>query len=117
MVFMFIVGISFGFNGPIPLLVRELVEENEYVDATGLLCFCTGCFASLGPPSAGWIYDSTGSYTPAFILTGSVSVAVGLLMFVDICCWGKASQHVSVNQSDQVTRRQSLGVTMFITAV
>ncbi|XP_065839754.1 monocarboxylate transporter 13-like isoform X2 [Oscarella lobularis] len=92
MLFMFFIGVSVGFNGPIPVVVRRLVEENEAIDAVAILSLIAGFMSSLGPPVAGWIYDHSGHYTSAFIMSGSVSLTAGLLLFVDVVFFEKRSR-------------------------
>ena len=60
MLFMFFIGVSVGFNGPIPVVVRRLVEENEAIDAVAILSLIAGFMSSLGPPVAGKPFDCIG---------------------------------------------------------
>ena len=71
------------FGGAFPamfgLLLADLFGLNRTVAAMGMsqLVFALGTF--LGSPISGWIYDTSGSYVPAFALAGG-SLVVGALV-------------------------------------
>ncbi|XP_022781341.1 monocarboxylate transporter 12-like [Stylophora pistillata] len=64
------------------VLVLTSVQEGQKARAFGLWLFCLSVIMACGPPLAGYIADSTGSYAPAFYLAGSSIVTGASAFFV-----------------------------------
>lgn len=74
-------GLFFGFQlGVLAVVTSELFGVERLTSAYGYLMFGNGAGAMMGPPIAGWIYDSTQSYEVAFILGGVVTVISAIIL-------------------------------------
>ncbi len=76
-------GILFGLVGSMttvtpPYLTALIVGRRNYSTIYGLLSLSYGLGAAMGPVIAGKIYDSTGSYNPAWIAFGVISLIAAL---------------------------------------
>ena len=77
--------IAFGFSyGAVaslfPAIVADFFGREQAGSLVGLLFAMSGSMAALGPLGAGFIYDRTGSYDPAWVASAALNVvALGLL--------------------------------------
>jgi len=77
--------IAFGFSyGAVaslfPAIVADFFGREQAGSLVGLLFAMSGSMAALGPLGAGFIYDRTGSYGPAWVASAALNVvALGLL--------------------------------------
>ena len=77
--------IAFGFSyGAVaslfPAIVADFFGRERAGSLVGLLFAMSGSMAALGPLGAGFIYDRTGSYGPAWVASAALNVvALGLL--------------------------------------
>jgi MFS family permease len=77
--------VAFGFSyGAIsalfPAIVADFFGRERAGSLVGLLFAMSGSMAALGPLGAGFIYDRTGSYGPAWVASAALNVvALGLL--------------------------------------
>jgi len=77
--------ITFGFSyGAVsalfPAMVADFFGRGQAGSLVGLLFAMAGSMAAWGPLSAGFIYDRTGSYGPAWVLSAALNVvALGVL--------------------------------------
>ena len=75
--------IGFGMGGTVPLqgtLTGEAFGRLSYGKALGLLRPVQTPFSFIGVPFAGWVYDVTGSYQPAFLVFTGVYVLAGVVI-------------------------------------
>ncbi len=73
---------GFGYGGTttvFPAIVGDRFGRAHAGAIVGLLFAGAGSLAAVGPFMAAWIYDSTGSYRPAFVLSAAAN-AVGLIL-------------------------------------
>jgi MFS family permease len=84
--------------GAIP---AELFQGKHFGTIFGTLSSASILGAACGPWLTGWVYDRTGSYTPAFWL------AIGLCLISIACIWLAAPRKVRV-VAGQVARLQAL---------
>jgi len=80
-VFLIIRGLSGGMLSPIlTVILGRYYGRNSFGSIFGVFRACLGPFSFLAPVYAGWVYDTTGSYTKAFtqftvlLLISSVSL-------------------------------------------
>jgi MFS family permease len=77
--------VAFGFSyGAVaslfPAIVADFFGREQAGSLVGLLFAMSGSMAALGPLGAGFIYDRTGSYGPAWVASAALNVvALGLL--------------------------------------
>jgi MFS family permease len=77
--------VAFGFSyGAVsalfPAVVADFFGRGQAGSLVGLLFALAGCLAALGPLGAGFLYDRTGSYGPAWMGSAALNVvALGLL--------------------------------------
>ena len=81
---LYLAGVAFGFSyGAIstlfPAMVSDFFGRTEAGSLVGFLFAMAGSTGAVGPVGAGWIYDTTGSYTWAFVLSALTNV-VGLVL-------------------------------------
>ncbi|XP_062521762.1 monocarboxylate transporter 13-like isoform X2 [Corticium candelabrum] len=83
-VYMIIQGVCFGYVSLVYLvpLTSQMIDVNDACDAFGLQSFAMA-FGSLGTAIGGGLHDLVGSYTPGFLLSGSISVVVSVILFLD----------------------------------
>ena len=65
-----------------PTELANMFGNTNYAKILGIVLPIVAVLASLVPTIAGAVYDTTGSYTPAFIGMG----VVGILGFIASCC-------------------------------
>ncbi|MPY96277.1 MAG: MFS transporter [Acidimicrobiia bacterium] len=78
------VGFGFGYGGTttvFPALVADLFGRAHAGALTGLVFAGAGSAAAVGPFVAAWMYDLTGSYRAAFVLSAVVN-GMGLVLVV-----------------------------------
>jgi sugar phosphate permease len=89
MVWLFVIVFGFSMGGFVtlqPLAVRSLFGNAGFAIVLGFVGFFTNILGTIGPPFAGFIYDTTGSYATAFnIFTVTYIVAIVLIYFA----WGR----------------------------
>ncbi|XP_062510328.1 monocarboxylate transporter 12-like [Corticium candelabrum] len=72
------------FNGAavslMPALLVDYLGIQKFAQALGLMLGAEALAVLLGPPSAGWIYDSTHSYHIAFYLSGAAMVSGAIVL-------------------------------------
>jgi MFS family permease len=72
-----IFGFAYGGEVPlIPLFLSKFFGTRDLAALTGVLLFVSNIGGALGPWLSGRIFDSTGSYQPAFIMAASAGLAV-----------------------------------------
>jgi len=82
---LYVASVAFGFSyGAIsalfPAVVTDFFGRGQAGSLVGLLFATAGCLAALGPLGAGFIYDRTRSYGPAWMGSAALNVvALGLL--------------------------------------
>lgn len=83
------VAFGFGYGGTttvFPAIVADDFGRAHAGAITGMIFAGAGCAAAVGPFVAAWVYDATGSYRSAFVLSAVVNglalLLVGLLHFV-----------------------------------
>lgn len=75
-------GFSYGAISTLfPTMVSDFFGRQEAGTLVGFLFAMAGSMGALGPVGAGWIYDTTGSYTWAFLL-GALANGVGLALLL-----------------------------------
>lgn len=77
--------VAFGFSyGAIsalfPAVVADFFGRGQAGSMVGLLFAMAGCLAALGPLGAGFIYDRTGSYGPAWVGSAALNVVALALL-------------------------------------
>ena len=73
------------FEMIVPVITQQIVGTHRVGYAIGGL-YCILAFPkTLGPPIAGWIYDISKSYAVAFYVTGGITTASVLIMFLIPC--------------------------------
>jgi len=74
-------GFSYGAVGSLfPAIVADFFGRRQAGSLVGLLFAMSGSMAALGPLGAGFIYDRTGSYGPAWVASAVLNLAaLGLL--------------------------------------
>ncbi|XP_077977625.1 monocarboxylate transporter 12-like [Glandiceps talaboti] len=79
-------GISSGmYQALIPVSMRECVGEKDMGAAFGWDYFLMGVGYFVGPPVAGWLYDSAGHYDVAFSLAGTLMITSGTIVVIASC--------------------------------
>ncbi|XP_030568244.1 monocarboxylate transporter 5 [Drosophila novamexicana] len=77
-VFGFTIGAYVGLTS---VILVDLLGLEKLTNAFGLLLLFQGIASFIGPPIGGWMYDITGSYSPAFLMAGLMIAISGLVMF------------------------------------
>jgi MFS family permease len=80
----FIIIIGMGYGGPVPMsaaLIREYFGRARLGTVLGLAAGLMYVGSLVGPPLAGWVYDTYGSYQGAWFALAGVAI-VGMLSFV-----------------------------------
>lgn len=77
---------AFGFNigayvGLTSVVLVDLLGIEKLTNAFGLLLLFQGIASLIGPPFAGWLYDSLQSYAPGFYVAGGTISLSGLILF------------------------------------
>ncbi|XP_053403348.1 monocarboxylate transporter 12-like [Mercenaria mercenaria] len=87
MVHAVIYGISTGFTLSVTsVILFDLVGLKSLTEALGMVSLFSGLGSVLGPPFAGLLYDTTGSYTAPFLASGaSMSFAAILMFLLPVC--------------------------------
>jgi sugar phosphate permease len=81
---LFVILFGIGYGGPVPMsaaLVREYFGKARLGTILGLAMGVTYIGSIVGPPLAGWVYDTYGSYQGAWLALAGVAI-VGMLSFV-----------------------------------
>ncbi|XP_032529761.1 monocarboxylate transporter 12 [Danaus plexippus] len=76
----------FGFTigayvGLTSVVLVDLLGIEKLTNAFGLLLLFQGIASLIGPPFAGWLFDSLNSYAPAFFVAGGTISLSGLILF------------------------------------
>ncbi|XP_053404937.1 monocarboxylate transporter 13-like [Mercenaria mercenaria] len=83
MLYAVIYGVSTGFTISVTsVILFDLVGLEYLAEALGMVSLFSGVGSVLGPPFAGFLYDSTGSYTAPFLASGASMSLAGVLMFL-----------------------------------
>jgi MFS family permease len=79
----FLFGFSYGgVTVMFPALIADFFGREQAGSLVGLLFAIAGSMAALGPLAAGWIYDRSGTYAPAWWLAAALNgVSLALLAF------------------------------------
>jgi sugar phosphate permease len=82
---LFVYALLFGFgygsmSTLMPYLLADRFGRHSLGSAYGMLTFVVAVFGSLGPVLAGYLFDLSGSYTPAWLLNLAVLAAVSALI-------------------------------------
>ncbi|KAI5703978.1 hypothetical protein M8J75_000641 [Diaphorina citri] len=70
------------YVGLTSVILVDLLGLDRLTNAFGLLLLFQGIASLVGPPIAGFLYDSTLSYSPAFFLAGGAIFVSGVMLFV-----------------------------------
>ncbi|XP_061080815.1 monocarboxylate transporter 4-like [Conger conger] len=82
-VFCVFFGVSYGMVGALQFeVLMALVGTDKFSSAIGLVLLVEAIAVLVGPPSAGLLLDSTGSYMYAFLMAGSLVVLSALILAV-----------------------------------
>ncbi|XP_034824072.1 monocarboxylate transporter 12 [Maniola hyperantus] len=77
---------TFGFTigayvGLTSVVLVDLLGIERLTNAFGLLLLFQGIASLIGPPFAGWLYDTLNSYAPGFYVAGGTISVSGLILF------------------------------------
>ncbi|CAH2240594.1 jg21068 [Pararge aegeria aegeria] len=77
---------AFGFTigayvGLTSVVLVDLLGIERLTNAFGLLLLFQGIASLIGPPFAGWLYDTLHSYAPGFYVAGGTISVSGLILF------------------------------------
>ncbi|XP_045785637.1 monocarboxylate transporter 13 [Maniola jurtina] len=77
---------TFGFTigayvGLTSVVLVDLLGIERLTNAFGLLLLFQGIASLIGPPFAGWLYDTLHSYAPGFYVAGGTISVSGLILF------------------------------------
>ncbi|XP_026487308.1 monocarboxylate transporter 12 [Vanessa tameamea] len=77
---------TFGFTigayvGLTSVVLVDLLGIERLTNAFGLLLLFQGIASLIGPPFAGWLYDTLESYAPGFYVAGGTISVSGLILF------------------------------------
>jgi sugar phosphate permease len=101
----FIILFGFGFGGPVPIQPGMLLERYGRARLGTIIGLCTGIMMvgiMLGPPVAGWIYDTTGRYQNAwYIFLGILALGTVLILLTPA--------HKKIINKIQLTRNKNQG--------
>ncbi|XP_062593188.1 monocarboxylate transporter 12-like [Saccostrea cucullata] len=61
------------------VLVADVLGISKLSDGYGILMFLQGIANLVGPPFAGWLYDTSGSYDNTFLAAGGSIIFLGML--------------------------------------
>ena len=67
-------------------MIVDLLGLDKLTNAFGILLVFQGVATLIGPPTAGFMYDSFKSYTFPYLFTGSM-IAISGFMCYFIPCW------------------------------
>jgi OFA family oxalate/formate antiporter-like MFS transporter len=84
MVYVLLVLVGFGSGAPTPLRLTiggRYFGRKAFASIQGSSMVFSAPVAFLSPVYAGWVYDTTGSYTGAFIVLAALSAFAAFLMF------------------------------------
>lgn len=70
------------FVGQVAVITGDIAGKERLSQAIGNMFGVVAIPMSLGPPVAGWLYESSGSYHQAFFVCGSVAIASSLFVFI-----------------------------------
>lgn len=87
----------------IPVVTSDIVGNAFLSSALGIVYFIHGIPYLIGPPIAGWLVDTTGSYTAAFLVSGlSMIFSSTLVISIDWIkkCRNSANIQTTVEESD-----------------
>lgn len=80
---LFAVTLGFGMGGFMPLrppIIREYFGTDNFGTIFGLTSIFITIGAVISPPIAGWVFDTWGSYNPAWMVLGSLAMLGALVM-------------------------------------
>ncbi|XP_062518955.1 monocarboxylate transporter 12-like [Corticium candelabrum] len=78
-VYMAAYGVAMGFTTLISVITVAIVGEEQSMLAIGMITLYASS-SIIGPPIAGWMYDSSGNYNDGFLVFGLVLVIAALLL-------------------------------------
>uniref|UniRef100_A0A7G3ARK1 Putative monocarboxylate transporter n=1 Tax=Lutzomyia longipalpis TaxID=7200 RepID=A0A7G3ARK1_LUTLO len=82
MVYSVVFGFTIGaYVGLTSVILVDLLGLDKLTNAFGLLLLFQGIASLVGPPLAGWLYDVTKTYTPAFLMAGITIAVSGVVLF------------------------------------
>ncbi|XP_053604304.1 monocarboxylate transporter 12 isoform X2 [Plodia interpunctella] len=81
-VFGFTIGAYVGLTS---VVLVDLLGLEKLTNAFGLLLLFQGISSLIGPPLAGWLFDTTQSYAPGFYLAGGTIALSGIILFFVPC--------------------------------
>lgn len=70
------------FVGQVAVITGSIAGKSRLSQAVGNMFGVVAIPMILGPPVAGWLYESSGSYRQAFFVCGGVAIASSLLLFI-----------------------------------
>ncbi|XP_060597776.1 monocarboxylate transporter 2-like [Ruditapes philippinarum] len=83
MVYGVVYGVSSGFTISVTSVVLlDLMGLDCLTEALGLISLSSGIGSVLGPPFAGLLYDTTGSYTAPFLASGASMSLAAICVFL-----------------------------------
>jgi len=89
--------------GQVAVITGDIAGKERLSQAIGNMFGVVAIPMSVGPPVAGWLYESSGSYHQAFFVCGSVAIASSLFVFI--------VSHLHRNQRRRDTFRKRLSTT------
>ena len=73
---------------PANIFAAKLFDDDHFSAAVSLLTLASTAGSAIGPPIAGAVFDSFGSYTYMWYFCGASAIAVGFLLICAINCSG-----------------------------
>lgn len=81
------------FIGLMSIVTLDIVGVHKIAPAWGILFFCQSFTYLLGPPAAGFMYDSLKTFKPVFYLAAGPMICGSFLLFVaSFFKWNQASR-------------------------
>uniref|UniRef100_UPI00398E594F monocarboxylate transporter 12-like n=1 Tax=Pristiophorus japonicus TaxID=55135 RepID=UPI00398E594F len=90
----------------IPVITSDIAGNAFLSSALGIVYFIHGIPYLIGPPIAGWLVDTTGNYTAAFLVSGLSMIFSSVLMITVNqmrSCRNSAAVQTTVIESDPTT--------------
>lgn len=64
----------------VSVIIVDIISLDKFTNAYGLLLLIQGFASIIGPPLAGYLFDSTGSYDATFYVTGTTIFVSGVMV-------------------------------------
>jgi MFS family permease len=80
-IFLILFGFGSGAYTPVDIIIRSrYFGRKAYGSIQGSAMLFSAPISFLAPIYAGWVYDATGTYTPAFTLFAAIAASAGVMM-------------------------------------